>query len=120
MHLRHELLLLGILPITDRLRALNITHLNRYSLSLTAAVTGTCNIQGENSHTIIIMVAIYKKNSTAVKCRLQKIFKIFTNLFQFSEVFVHFLPCNIWASYVYADECLVLVDTIGIWRYLSW
>lgn len=32
MHLRHEILLLGILPITDRLRALNITHLNRYYL----------------------------------------------------------------------------------------
>ncbi|CAI8048375.1 Disheveled-associated activator of morphogenesis 2 [Geodia barretti] len=30
MHLRHELLLLGILPITDHLRALNITHLNRH------------------------------------------------------------------------------------------
>ena len=38
MHLRHELLLLGILPITDRLRALNISHLNRYMRLLQALV----------------------------------------------------------------------------------
>lgn len=30
MHLRHEILQLGILPVTDRLKALNITHLNKY------------------------------------------------------------------------------------------
>ena len=35
MHLRHEILMLGILPIIDRLRALNIAHLNRYSTTLT-------------------------------------------------------------------------------------
>ena len=40
MHLRHELLMVGILPITDRLRALNIGHLNRclYLSSLAIAV----------------------------------------------------------------------------------
>ena len=29
MHLRHEFLMLGILPIINRLRALNIAHLNK-------------------------------------------------------------------------------------------
>ena len=29
MHLRYEILMLGILPIVNKLKALNITHLNR-------------------------------------------------------------------------------------------
>lgn len=29
MHLRHEILQLGIFPVANRLRALNITHLNK-------------------------------------------------------------------------------------------
>jgi len=30
MHLRHEFLMLGILPIINRLKALNIAHLNKH------------------------------------------------------------------------------------------
>lgn len=47
MHLRHEFLMLGILPIINRLKALNIAHLNKYGCTVDIAkiirVLNACN-----------------------------------------------------------------------------
>ena len=53
MHLRHEILLLGILPIIDRLRALNIAHLNRFVIIIYRHVTIIYGLE--------ISVAVYMK-----------------------------------------------------------